>query len=137
MKALGLKRGTVSLVPYNPKWADLYICEEKELKAILGGKIHIEHIGSTSIPGISAKPLIDVMIGIPLMRDSKTYIGKLEVGGYHYRPNFGRIDRHVVLAKGNEHSRTHYIHVFADDRATYTARKGEFIRNVVRKARAK
>lgn len=171
-KTLGLKRGTVSLAPYNPKWVDLYKREEKELKTILGGKVYVEHIGSTAIPGISAKPLVDVMVGIPLMRDIKKYIQKLEASGYHYRPNFGRIDQHVVLAKGNEHSRTHYIHVlryngklwkdrlvfrdylrthpslvkqyaslkerlakqFANDRAMYTDRKGEFIRNVVKKA---
>lgn len=55
---LGLKRGTVKLVPYNPKWVELFEKERQLLVKTFGKKIiAIEHIGSTSIPGIAANPI--------------------------------------------------------------------------------
>ena len=58
---MGLKVGTVKLEKYNPKWKDMYLEEEKKLKEMFGDlALAIEHIGSTSIEGLSAKPIIDI-----------------------------------------------------------------------------
>ncbi len=110
-KDVGLIRGTVTLVSHNPNWKSLYRKEESVLSSILGKNVHIEHIGSTAIPGISAKPAIDVMVGIPQMRTAQKYIRLLEAKGYSWRKKFGRIDQNAVLAKGSDRSRSHYIHI--------------------------
>lgn len=61
---LGLGPEEVKLHPYSPLWPTLYVEELDRLKANLSNtKIHIEHIGSTAVPGMFAKPVIDIMIG--------------------------------------------------------------------------
>ena len=67
---IGLQRGTVKLVVYDPKWAELFR-EEKELVfKVLGEKVlHIRHIGSTSIPGMPAKPIIDILAAVKVLAE--------------------------------------------------------------------
>lgn len=56
---IGLKRGTAQLVPHNPKWSELFEQEKQSLIDVFGDSIiAIEHIGSTAIPDIPAKPII-------------------------------------------------------------------------------
>ena len=62
---IGLKRGTVKLVPHNSKWEELFKKEKQLLKKTFGDTIlGIEHIGSTAIPNIPAKPIIDIDVGV-------------------------------------------------------------------------
>jgi len=109
---LGLKRGTVKLSEsqYN-QWRK----EFKKEKAILLDKIgdnvsEIHHIGSTSIPGIMAKPIIDIMAVVDKLDDYKRLIKPLEEIGYHFMPDrvFEIRDR-VFFPKGPESNRTHHL----------------------------
>ena len=60
---MSLKKGTVVLEEYNPAWKEMYKAEEKILRELLGNKVvEIKHVGSTSIEGLSAKPVIDIMV---------------------------------------------------------------------------
>lgn len=62
---LGLKRGTVQLEPHDKQWDEIAIQTIKTLKSILGDDaIDIQHIGSTAIPAIKAKPIIDIAVGV-------------------------------------------------------------------------
>lgn len=62
---LGLKRGTVQLEPHDKQWDEIAIQTIKTLKTILGDDaIDIQHIGSTAIPVIKAKPIIDIVVGV-------------------------------------------------------------------------
>ena len=62
---LGLKRGTVQLEPHDKQWDEIAIQTIKTLKSILGDDaIDIQHIGSTAIPAIKAKPIIDIVVGV-------------------------------------------------------------------------
>ena len=62
---IGLKRGTVRLLKHNPKWLKAFTREKKVLEKELNGLvIDIQHIGSTSIPGIVAKPIIDMLMAV-------------------------------------------------------------------------
>ena len=62
---LGLKRGTVQLEPHDKQWDEIAIQTIKTLKSILGDDaIDIQHIGSTAIPVIKAKPIIDIVVGV-------------------------------------------------------------------------
>ncbi|WZY00740.1 GrpB family protein [Bacillus sp. FSL W7-1360] len=63
---LGLKNGHIELTPYNPKWQSLFHEEKERLLQMLAPfNPLIEHIGSTAIPSICAKPMLDVLIGLP------------------------------------------------------------------------
>ncbi len=109
---IGLKRGIVRLTTYNSKWAQIFEKERKFLKRKLGnGIIDIQHIGSTSIPGMPAKPIIDISISIKSMKNSRDFIKLFEDLGYEYRPDFGGPNIQLLFVKGSESKRTHYIHL--------------------------
>lgn len=109
---IGLKRGTVKLLPHNPKWSEAFEKERKLLtKALDGMVVDIQHIGSTSIPGIPAKPIIDISVAIRSMKNSRDFIKIFEDLGYEYRPDFGGPNIQLLFVKGPEEKRTHYIHL--------------------------
>ena len=75
----------ITLVPFNPTWSQHYQLESRRLQQALGNEIiGIEHIGSTAIPNIYAKPIIDILIGIKDIRNPDTIIQKLNRLGYEY-----------------------------------------------------
>jgi len=77
---------TIDLEPYNPEWPRLYARLERQLRAALGAKtLMIEHVGSTSVPGLSAKPVIDVVLAVPDSADEGSYVPPLERLGYVLR----------------------------------------------------
>lgn len=114
---IGLKRGTVKLFPYNPIWIQLFEEERRLLEDTFGGTIvSIEHVGSTSIPGIPAKPIIDINIGVESLDAVRDMKGGFEQIGYEYRPfvpgqTFEDLRDQELYVKGPETCRTHYIHV--------------------------
>ncbi len=68
---------------YDPKWKELYEDEARKIRDLLGDKItSIEHIGSTSIPGLASKPIIDMAITIPSWKDAQDLIEPLSTIGY-------------------------------------------------------
>jgi len=77
---------TIDLEPYNHQWPRLYARLERQLRAALGAKtLMIEHVGSTSVPGLSAKPVIDVVLAVPDSADEGSYVPPLERLGYVLR----------------------------------------------------
>ncbi|MCX6741019.1 MAG: GrpB family protein [Candidatus Parcubacteria bacterium] len=109
---IGLKRGIVKLTPHQKQWGIYFIKEKKRLQKSLGQKvIAIEHIGSTAIKNISAKPIIDIAVGIKKLKDGRQLIRSLEKLGYHYRPLAGLKNQRLFFAKGPESNRTHYLHL--------------------------
>jgi GrpB-like predicted nucleotidyltransferase (UPF0157 family) len=109
---LGLQRGIVRLVPHSEEWGRLFEEEKARIVACLQGKsFDIEHVGSTAISGLSAKPIIDIAIGVPDVEAIGEYIQLLGQIGYEYRDESGDGDH--VFAKGAESCRTHYLHVVA------------------------
>lgn len=111
MSPLGLPRGTVRLEEYNPKWKDLFE-EEKELlfKTFKDRIISIEHIGSTAIPGLLAKPIIDMNVAIPSLDDVDYFITGLQKLGYEYIPERRFSDRQF-FPKGPSERRTHHLNL--------------------------
>lgn len=108
---IGLKGKEVKLVPYTSQYKKKFLQEKETLEKLLRDSIlGIEHIGSTAIPGILAKPCIDVQIGVGYMRNGKKLIPVLEKHGYEWKRNFGRLDQHILLVRGGN-NRTHYIHI--------------------------
>lgn len=116
---MALKRGTVQLEKYNSIWKKSYMEEEKLLKEILNDYIiEIHHVGSTSIEGLMAKPVVDILIVI----ESLDLIPEIEniLMNYNYdnRGPQGVPDR-MFFAKGSEDARTHYIHFTTPKSNTY------------------
>lgn len=114
---IGLKRGTVKLVPHNPKWSELFEEEKQLLKNIFGDTIiAIEHIGSTAIPGIPAKPIIDMNIGVESLEIARSMKEKFEKLGYEHRPfvpghTKEELKWQELYVKDPEAKRTHHAHV--------------------------
>jgi GrpB-like predicted nucleotidyltransferase (UPF0157 family) len=78
--------GSVEIHDYDPDWPRLYEREEERIRAVLGDRvIRIEHVGSTSVPGLPAKPLIDVALEVPDSADETAYVPALEATGYSLR----------------------------------------------------
>ena len=81
----GLKRGTVQLVEHDAEWKRLFAEEKERLAAVLESVVlEIEHIGSTAIPGVPAKPIIDIAVLAPSFEKVQDVIEKLGALGYHY-----------------------------------------------------
>ena len=76
----------ITLENYDPLWQKMFSQEKKKLLAMLGNNVKIEHIGSTTIPGIVAKPEIDILIGINSLDEAQKYIKPLKSLGYPYYP---------------------------------------------------
>ncbi len=79
----------VVIVPYDPKWPDQFVLERDRIKAAVGQYLRaIEHIGSTAVPGLPAKPIIDILGGAFSLGDAPLFIPALEKSGYHYIPEY-------------------------------------------------
>jgi GrpB-like predicted nucleotidyltransferase (UPF0157 family) len=73
----------VTLVDYDPQWPGLFAREEARIRALLGDKVvRLEHTGSTSVPGLAAKPVIDMTLVVPDSSDESSYVPQLEGAGY-------------------------------------------------------
>lgn len=77
---------TVFLAPYDPTWPALFAREATRVRAALGLRVRLlEHVGSTSVPGLSAKPVIDMVLAVPDSSDERAYVPDLEAAGYVLR----------------------------------------------------
>ncbi|MDQ3713584.1 MAG: GrpB family protein [Acidobacteriota bacterium] len=106
---LGLPKGIVKLEPYSKQWRQLFAEEATRIRAAIGEVVaSIEHIGSTSIGGISAKPIIDVAVGVGKAADGERCVRPLENIGYEYRGEHGIAGR-FYFVKGEP--RSHHLHL--------------------------
>ncbi len=102
----------IEVVPYNPDWPRLFEEEAARLAAILGPEIvAIHHIGSTAIPAIKAKPIVDVLVEVRDIEKIDAFDATMSGLGYLPRGEFGIAGRRFFI-KGDEINRTHHIHVY-------------------------
>jgi GrpB-like predicted nucleotidyltransferase (UPF0157 family) len=101
----------IRLVPYDPEWPHRFEQEKLALEGALGrlatGGIH--HVGSTAVPGLSAKPIIDILVGIPSIEAGRDRIEMLKELKYLYAPY--RSDEMVWFCKPSPRARTHHLHL--------------------------
>ena len=75
--------GKITLAEYDPAWAGLFEREASRIRGALGATAErIEHVGSTSVPGLAAKPIIDIVLVVPDSSDEPAYVPALEAAGY-------------------------------------------------------
>lgn len=79
----------VVIVPYDPGWTDIFKNEAELLQTVIPlSNIVIEHIGSTSVAGLAAKPIIDIMVGFESLNDATISIPSIETLDYRYIPEY-------------------------------------------------
>ncbi len=106
---LGLEKNVVRLTPYTPEWKRYFEQEKAALQEELGSAIlDIQHVGSTSIPGMPAKPIVDIAIAVADFEEAKACIPLIEALGYEYKGEFGIPHRHYFV-KGEP--RLFHIHM--------------------------
>ena len=114
-RGLGLARGHVAVVPYSASWPQQFNQERQRLLAACAGlDVRIEHIGSTAIPGMPAKPILDINLGVTDPSHIAQLIPLLASSGYSYMPERVFADR-IFLPKGPEAGRTHHLNIVTID----------------------
>jgi GrpB-like predicted nucleotidyltransferase (UPF0157 family) len=78
--------GPIELRDYDPCWPDRYVEHASRVRMALGERaVRLEHVGSTSVPGLVAKPIIDIVLEVPDSADEAAYVGDLEAAAYMLR----------------------------------------------------
>jgi GrpB-like predicted nucleotidyltransferase (UPF0157 family) len=134
---------TIDLAAYDPAWPRLYEREATRIRAALGEKaLRIEHVGSTSVPGLDAKPIIDIDLVVADSSDESAYVPELEAAGYVLRIREPDWYEHRLFKGPDTNVNLHtfsdgceevdrmvafrdHLRANADDRALYLARKRE------------
>ena len=102
----------IRIVPYDIRWPDHFASEASQLRAAMGSlALRIEHVGSTSVPGLAAKPVIDIQISVATLDGLEVYVAPLASLGYSHVP-FGVVDLvYPFFRKPAEWPSTHHIHL--------------------------
>ncbi len=118
-EALGLESGRVRVVDYDPRWPALFIEAEREIRAALGARIlGVEHVGSTSVPGLCAKPVLDLLAGVRDFDAAHALVPDLEAIGYEHRPDEDIPDRHYFRRRQGS-LRLHHLSLAEPDSHHY------------------
>ncbi len=104
----------IIVLDYDPEWEKKYQDEAEKIKTILKDNcVAIHHIGSTAVPGLAAKPIIDIMPVVKCLVAVDDVSADFEKIGYEYLGKFGIQGRRYLRKGGDE--RTHQIHIFAEN----------------------
>jgi GrpB-like predicted nucleotidyltransferase (UPF0157 family) len=103
----------VIVVPYDEAWPSLFAEEQTRIEDAIGLRVEeIEHIGSTAVPGLAAKPVIDTMVGVRSLDEAPILVERLVGIGYEYVPEFERVlPLRSYFRKMRERRRTHQVHL--------------------------
>lgn len=108
---MGLKVGEVKLEKWNSRWREDFEAEKQNLLKFFGDAVmSIYHIGSTSVKGLDAKPIIDIAVGMNKLSDFEKVRGKFEETS-QYSVKLDNAPDEILIRKGPEDNRTHFIHV--------------------------
>lgn len=113
----------VAVVPYDPRWSDMFEQERRHLLSCLPPDLvrRIEHFGSTAVPGLAAKPIVDILVEVESLDETKKRIAPiLEAQGYDYfwRPSWGNDTPPFYawfIKRDRNGNRTHHIHMVESD----------------------
>jgi GrpB-like predicted nucleotidyltransferase (UPF0157 family) len=106
--------GRIVVTDYNPAWPAMFEQERAKLVTALGPLIvAIEHVGSTAVPGLAAKPIIDLLVGVRSLDDARSScIEALQALGYTYMPEYEAwLPDELFFRKGVAGPWTHHVHL--------------------------
>lgn len=105
----------VVVEPHNPQWKVLFEIEAQALRGVFGEQVvAIYHFGSTAIPGILAKPIIDILMTVQEIESVKKRQPRLERMGYHAQGEYGIPGRRFFY-KGTFDDRSYHLHIYQFD----------------------
>ena len=111
-KNVGLELNTVELQEHKDSWKEKFKIEKENLERILGNKVvQIEHIGSTSIPNMPAKPIIDIVVALDSITSADYAINKLKKEGYIYKGPIACTNDRFGFVKGVGNKREYHIYL--------------------------
>jgi GrpB-like predicted nucleotidyltransferase (UPF0157 family) len=103
----------IRVVAHDPAWASQFMEEAARVEAALGEvAVRVRHIGSTSVPGIRAKPVVDILLEVTSLAALDAHTSRLEVLGYEAKGEFGIAGRRYFRRDDSAGVRTHQIHAF-------------------------
>jgi GrpB-like predicted nucleotidyltransferase (UPF0157 family) len=102
----------ITITPYNAAWPAMFEAEAASLRAVLGERaLRIEHVGSTAVPGLAAKPVIDIQVSVESLEPRHRHIELLGHLGYVHVP-LGTFDRvYPFFQKPPQGPSTHHVHL--------------------------
>ena len=106
--------GSIVVCDYDPNWPTLFEQERTRIKNVLGSfALAIEHMGSTAVPGLPSKPIIDLLVGVPSLEEAtERCIEPIEALGYKYVPEYASwIPGELFFRKGPPGPWTHHVHL--------------------------
>ena len=105
----------IAILPYDPRWPEMFLREKEHLLSCLPSDLvhRVEHFGSTAVPGLAAKPIIDVLVGVRDLTEARVRsIEELAVLGYTYMAEYEAwLPGEMLFRKGNPGPWTHHAHV--------------------------
>ena len=111
-------------MPYDPSWRAKFESEARILAQVLAPWLTgpLEHVGSTAVPGLAAKPVIDIMVAVESLEASRAAISAAAEAGYLYWPY--RADAMHWFCKPSDTHRTHHLHIIPYGSSLWRARLG-------------
>jgi GrpB-like predicted nucleotidyltransferase (UPF0157 family) len=108
--SLGLQHGAVALVPHSTEWRSNFEAERQRIKNALGQQaLDIQHVGSTALPGILAKPIIDIAVAVRNYEAAFACVDTMASRGYEYRGDGGIPGRRYYFVRGQPSA--YHVHV--------------------------
>jgi GrpB-like predicted nucleotidyltransferase (UPF0157 family) len=109
---IGLRRNTVQVVDYDPDWPVLFAGERKGLRRALSGlAADVQHVGSTAVPGLPSKPILDIAVAVTTLEIIQDIPKRLTEIGYIYRGDIRGDGDHLFVKESERGIRTVHVHV--------------------------
>ena len=107
----GVEKRDIKIADYDPDWPNKFEKHAKIIAGAIGGSLLcIEHIGSTSVPGLAAKPIIDILVVVPNSANESAYLPQLEAVGYVLRVREPNWNEHRMFRTVNKDV---HIHIYS------------------------
>lgn len=113
-----MNQRVIDLMPYDPTWAEAFAAEQQLLQQTLGAvAVVIHHIGSTAVPGLAAKAIIDILLEVPSLAALDNAADKMQLLGYCAKGENGIAGRRYFYKNGRQNGhnnlqRSHHLHAF-------------------------
>ena len=111
---IGLQRHTVRIVEHDPAWSELYAAEARGLRAAAGGLLlDVQHVGSTAVAGLPAKPILDIAVAVQTRATIPGLVQRLTASGYLDRGDGGDNGGYLLVKDSAPEVRTAHLHIVA------------------------
>ncbi len=105
----------ITLAEPDPTWTQAFVDARAEILSVFPQEpLLIAHIGSTAVPGLAAKPVIDIIVLVADMAETSPVLPGLERLGYEFRPGVSNAKRLFLRCHGSNGERTHHLHIHSD-----------------------